>query len=284
MKKILFLFISIIHIAYAQKSGLTFETKFYDAEDKWVIFDKKEKQNTYALGFIYLDPQAGYTFNYECELEYKNNKFQKVPRLDTTSNIKVRLDLNTFDVMILNDEQIKNLNLSNPPSWLEGYKVNADFIDVRVHKASMMNGAGASLKALPILQKAYQEEPHYPGLEFELGYAYNATGSFYKAVIVLNKAIENDPSNFWYYRELGFSLKHLNNLPEAEKVYKKGIELASDKSQIAEMAINMAQSYFHAKDKAKFDEWKSIVVQNAEPESQYRQYINYYEENWHKPN
>lgn len=284
MKKILILFISLIQIAFAQKSSLTFETKFYDAEDRWVIFDKKENQNTYALGFVYLDSEAGYTFSYQGELEYKNSEFHKVPRLDTSSNIIMRLDRNSFNVKVLTDEQVTKLGLANPPEWLQNYKQNADFIETRVLRASMMNGAGASIKALPILQKAYQEDPHYPGLEFELGYAYNATGSFYKAVIVLNKAIENDPSNFWYYRELGFSLKHLNNLPEAEKVYRKGIELASDKNQVAEMAINMAQSYFHAKDKAKFDEWKSIVVQNAEPESQYRQYINYFEENWHKSN
>lgn len=282
MKKIIVLLFSLFNIALAQKSNLAFETKFYNAEDQWVVFNKKDKQNTYALGFIYLDPQSGYTYKYEGELEYKNNKFHKIPRLDTSSNIMVRLDPNTFDVMPLNDEQIKYLHLNPQPEWLKPYKENSNFLQNRVQRASWMNGAGASIKALPILQKAYQEDPHFPGLEFELGYAYNATGSFYKAVIVLNKAIENNPSNFWYYRELGFSLKHLNNLPEAEKVYRKGIELASDKTQVAEMAINMAQSYFHAKDKPKFDEWKVIVVQNSEPDSQYRAYLNYYEENWYR--
>lgn len=178
MKKILILFISLIQIAFAQKSSLTFETKFYDAEDRWVIFDKKENQNTYALGFVYLDSEAGYTFSYQGELEYKNSEFHKVPRLDTSSNIIMRLDRNSFNVKVLTDEQVTKLGLANPPEWLQNYKQNADFIETRIHRASMMNGAGASIKALPILQKAYQEDPHYPGLEFELGYAYNATGSF----------------------------------------------------------------------------------------------------------
>lgn len=278
------MFLSFINIAFAQKSGISFDTKFYHAEDKWVVFDKKEKQNTYALGFIYLDPQAGYTFNYEGELELKNNKLKRLPRLDSTSNIKVRLDRNTFPVYLLPDDQIKEFGLPAKPEWLNAYKENSDFIENRIQRASMMNGAGASEIALPILQKAYNEDPHYPGLEFELGYAYNATGSFYKAVIILNKAIENEPSNFWYYRELGFSLKHLENLPEAEKVYRKAIELTSDKIQIAEIAINMVQSYFHNRDKVNFDIWKKIVVENAEPDSQFMAYIQYFEDNWHKSN
>ncbi|VTP98600.1 MULTISPECIES: hypothetical protein [Sphingobacterium] len=281
MKKYLILFISIINIAFAQK--LSFDTKFYDAEDKWVVFDKKDKQNTYALGFIYFDPQFGYTFDYAGELEFKNNKFERLPRLDTTT-IKNRLDINTFPVAILPDEKVKEFKLDPQPEWLKNYKLeNSDFIENRIRRASLMNGAGASEKALKILQQAYIEDPHYPGLEFELGYAYNAIGSFYKAVIVLNKAIENDPINFWYYRELGFSLKHLNNLPEAEKAYRKAISLTADKDHIAEVAINMAQSYFHTKDKVNFDAWRKIVVENAEPDSQFMAYIQYFDENWHKP-
>lgn len=284
MKNLLFLFIIFSNLVHAQTPKLSFETKFYDAENRWVLFNKKENQNTYGLGFIYLDPQAGFTFNYEGEVELKNNKFQRLPRLDTTNNIKIRLDVNTFDVYILLDGLIRQFGLPEKPEWLDAYSVNQDFIQNRVQKASFLNGAGASHKALPILQKAYEEDPHFPGLEFELGYAYNATGSFYKAVIVLNKAIENDPSNFWYYRELGFSLKHLNNLPEAEKIYRKAIELTSDKIQIAEMAINMAQSYYHAKDKVNFDAWKKVVMDNADPNSQFMAYIQYFEENWYKPN
>lgn len=284
MKKLLFLFFLCYQCAYAQKTSLKFDTKFYDAEDQWVLFNKKEKQSSHAVGFIYLDQQAGFTFQYDGEVELKNNKLVRLPRLDTTNNIKYRLDANTFDVHILSAEEKKQLNLTDSPTWLANYKTNSDFIQNRVQRASYLNGVGASHKALPILQKAYEEDPHFQGLEFELGYAYNALGSFYKAVIVLNKAIENDPSNFWYYRELGFSLKHLNNLPEAEKAYRKGIELTSDKIQVAEMAINMAQSYYHAKDKVNFDAWKKVVVENSEPESQFMAYIQYFEDNWYKPN
>lgn len=282
MKKFLLICLSVINYAFAQNTGISFETKFYDAIDKWVLFDKKENQNSYALGFIYLDLYAGFTFNYEGEVLIKGNKLQKLPRLDSTTNIKSRLDQNTFDVYMLNEKQIEDLALPKVPEWLSSYNQNSDFIENRIKTASFLNGAGASHKALPILLKAYEEDNHYAGLEFELGYAYNATGSFYKAVMILNKAIENDPSNFWFYRELGFAFKHLNNLPEAEKAYRQAIELTSENTYKAEVAINMAQSYFHNKNRSKFDEWKQIVIENATAESMYMAYIQYFEENWSK--
>ena len=283
MKYLLPIFILCCQFAFAQKPDTRFNTKFYDAVDKWVVFDKKEGEQSYSLGFIYIDPQAGFTYNYESALQMQGSKVSKLPRLVNDSNIKVRLDRNTFDVLVLTPEQVKSLGLPAEPEWLATYKVNQDFIEARVGIGSAYNAAGASHHALPILQKAYEENPHYPGLEFELAYAYNATQSFYKAVIVLNRAIENDPSNFWYYRELGFSLKHLNNLPEAEKAYRKGFELSTERDQRAEMAINMAQSYFNTKDRVKFDEWKKLVEANADPDSMFMAYIKYFEENWAKP-
>lgn len=280
MRVILLIFL-LVQLCYGQNPNFVFNTRPYDAIDRWVVLNKTEKNPNYTLGFVYIDPQVGFRLNYHGQIELVNNEIKLLPRLDS-GEMKMSLDRETADLALLSDKHINQLDLPIKPSWLADYKLNEDFTSYKLGIGSALNAMGASHKALPILQQAYKEDMHYPGLEFELAYAYNASGSHYKAVIILNNAIENDPSNFWYYRELGFAYKHLDNLPEAEKTYLKGIELASDNFQKAEMAINMVQSYFHIQDRIKFDEWKKIVLSYAEPSSDFFEYIKYFEDNWGK--
>lgn len=279
--RITLLFLLLVQFGFGQKNEFIFETKPYDAIDQWVVLNKTETNPNYTLGLVFIDPQEGVKLHYQGSVELVRNKIKLLPRLDS-GEVKISLDRRTPDLAILNHKNIEQLQLPQQPAWLAGYKLNSEFTSHKLGVGSALNAIGASHKALPILQQAYKEDSHYPGLEFELAYAYNATASYYKAVIVLNLAIENDPANFWYYRELGFAFKHLNNLDQAENTYLKGIELTNDNFQKAEMAINMTQSYFHVQDRVKFDKWKKIVLAYAEPNSDFFEYIRYFEDNWGK--
>ncbi len=233
------------------------------------------------LGFIYFDEDAGLTFNYYSTFIITPDGLEIQPS-DLENSFKIRLSENTANVSILSDDEVAQLNLPKVPDWLKYYKENENENTYLVKIGYLYNSVGASHNALEPLLKVYEKEPHFQGLEFELAYAYNATGNFDKAIIVLNKAIEKEPTNFWYYRELGFALKKQNKLEDAEKVYLQGIKLSPEKSQKAEMAINMAQSYFQVKNKSKFKEWAKLTKKYADKNSQFYQYINYYEENWDK--
>jgi predicted Zn-dependent protease len=234
------------------------------------------------VGFIYIDEQAGFTYNYESRFIMTNNGLEKLPSALDSVSFKVRLSQNTANVAVLSDEEVKQLNLPEVPDWLKYYKENENENSYLVRIGFLYNSVGASHNAIEPLLKVYEKEPHFQGLEFELAYAYNATKQFDKAIPVINKAIENDPKNFWFYRELGFALKNQNKLADAEKVYLEGIKLSSDKSQKAEMAVNMAQSYFQVKDKAKFKEWAKLTKKYADKKTRIYEYIDYFEKNWDK--
>jgi tetratricopeptide (TPR) repeat protein len=253
-------------------------TKFYEAVDRWVAFDE---DSTYMVGFIYIDEQAGFTFNFEAMyLKTKEGLKRKSSEFDGI--VKHRLGENTPDVIIFSDKQVEELGLPKVPEWLRFYKKNENKDSYLVGMGYSYNHVGASHKAIEPLLKVYNKEPHFKGLEFELAYAYNAVGDIDKAIEVLNKAIKNDPKNFWFYRELGFSFLHQSKLDDAEKVYTKGIELSTKKEQQAEMAYNMAYSYFKTKNKPKFEKWAKLTKQYAEINSEFYRLVNYFEENWNK--
>lgn len=283
MRLILSLILLIPHIGFSQSDTieLKFDTKYYDAVDKWVAFPKKDTDTTHNFGFIYIDQQAGFTFDYNSNFEKTNDGLKKLPR-KFKDPLKLRLTKNTINIAVLTEEQIAELELPKEPEWLVNYK--KDSITPRYLKNIGLhyNANGASNLALEPLLKAYDIDPHFDGLEFELSFAYNALGQFERAISILEKAIENDSKNFYFYRELGFSYKNLNKIEEAEKIYRKGIKMSDNNFEKSEMAVNMAQSYFELRNKEKFDEWAKLTRKYAEKDSRYSQFIEHFEQNWNK--
>ncbi|RRO16547.1 tetratricopeptide repeat protein [Flavobacteriaceae bacterium 14752] len=276
--------ILISNIGFSQKkvTELKFDTKYFNAVDKWVAFPKKDKDSTYVYGFIYLDNQAGFTFNYETKFQIKEQELINIKRDSIVGLMKYRLEPNTSLVSVLTENQISALNLPKEPEWLSIYKERSDQVDYLKKEGYHFNHVGASDLALEPLLKAYEIDPHFDGLEFELSYAYNHLGQYEKAIPILEKAIENNPENYYFYRELGFSYVNLNKIDEAEKTYRKGIKMSDNDFEKSEMAVNMAQAYFKLKNKKKFDEWAELTRKYAKENSQYVQYIDHFELNWNK--
>lgn len=265
-------------LAYSQSNttDLVFGTKYYNAVDKWVAFPKDQADTTYMFGFIYIDSEAGFTFDLGARFQVTENGLVKLPRIEDVS-MKARLTRNTSLVAVLSDEQLVELELPAEPEWLHFYKANADTPEYMRDMGFHCNAAGASERALPFLTQAYALNPKLDGLAFELAYAYNATGRFKEAIPVLEKAIEHDPKNAFFYREQGFAFKNLGQLEAAEQSYNVGMKLTKDKQQKAEMAINMAQAYAQQKDVNKFNEWAKLTRKYSEKGSRFLQYIDAWE-------
>ena len=279
MKIILSFFLLISSIGFAQSdtTELKFNTKYYNAVDKWIAFPKKEADTTFTLGFIYLDEQAGFTFDYHSRFLETDNGLKILAR-EFEAGLKSRLSRNTINVAVLTEKQVSELEIPSVPEWLAVYKEGSDKVGYLKNIGFHYNAVGASNLALEPLNKAYEIEPHFKGLEFELAYAYNALGQFEKSIPVLESAIENDKENFLFYRELGFSYKNLEQIEKAENIYREGMKLTKDKAQKGEMAVNMAQSYFNLKDKNKFKEWAKLTRKYSDKGSRFEQFIETWEE------
>lgn len=283
--KILLSFFSLLvcfkTFSQEEKNPFKFETKFYDGTNHWVVFPNNEKSNKFSYGYIYMDATAGLTLNLEGQLEVKNNLL--IPQKKDSSNIgfiKHRLQRNTLNIHILKENEVSQLKLDIEPEWLKFYKIDSSNVSSLKNIGYHFNHIGGSSKAIGPLLKAYKIAPHFKGLEFELAYAYNATKQFEKAIPILNKAIENNPNNYYFYRELGYAEKYLGKIDEAEKTYLKGIKMSDSDFEKSEMAVNMAQAYYMIKNRPKFEEWQQKTKKYAKENSRYYQMVNLMEEKW----
>ncbi len=266
--------------AQNELTTLEFDTHYYEAVDQWVAFPRKEASN-YHYGFVYIDAQAGFTFNYESQFALDDNGLTGIPK-DSLAMIKHRLQPNTVKVAVLNEAQREALQLPEIPDWLEVYKSDDNDVAYLKSIGYHYNHVGACELALTPLLKAYDIEPQHEGLEFELAYAYNHLGRFDDAIKIITKAINNDPQNFYLFRELGFAMLYSERVEEAEKVYRASLTLAKTKAEKAEVAINMAAAFFRLQDRTKFDEWAKLVRTNTPEGSRFAQYIDHFEKEWGK--
>ncbi|MGH1338452.1 MAG: tetratricopeptide repeat protein [Aureispira sp.] len=262
-----------------EQEPLEFDTKYYACEDQWVVFPKEATDFTHLYGFIYLDEEAGFTFNLEGKLEVNDaGQLMAVPKEDEeNASIKIRLQPTTSLVAVLSSKQLEELKLPKEPEWLHFYKKSDDEIASLLARGYHYNHVGASELALPYLKEAYEKKPILEGLAFELAYAYNATEQHKKATDILIKALNQDPKNYFFYRELGFAQVRLGQIKEAEKTYEKGIRLSNDAYQKSEMGINMTQAYFKLKDKKGFKKWAKITRKYAPTDTPFLRYISYWE-------
>lgn len=285
MKKILLTFFILLSFnSFSQEEIITqfkFDTKFYNGTNHWVVFPNNGKSNKFIYGYIYMDKEAGLTLNLEGKLEYKNNQLLPEEKDSTKTNfVKYRLERDTNNVHILDEDQLSQLNLKTAPDWIKFYKIDSSDVHSLKKIGYHFNHVGGSSRAIKPLLKAYKIEPHYDGLEFELAYAYNDTKQFDKAISVLKKAIENNPKNYYFYRELGYAERYLGNIDEAEKVYLKGIEMSDNDFEKSEMAVNMAQAYYMIKNRTKFDEWRNKTKKFTKENSRYYQMVELMDKKW----
>jgi tetratricopeptide (TPR) repeat protein len=257
----------------------TFDKSYFDENvlGHWVVFPKSETDESYLLGFIYLNLKSGFTFYFHSKLKVEIDKLSAVDS-EIKRGTQFTLDDKTFPLALLSDKQIASLKLPKQPNMQH-------FIEVSelVNKGFYFNQAGASESALKYLEKAYKVDPSFSSLDYELAYAYNHTGEYQKAIEVLDVSLKDNPNSISLLKELAFAYLQLKDIKKAEKIYTQLITQNKYENQfVADMALKMVSYYFEIKDDKEFVKWGKIVKENASPASDTFKTLNYYLENWGK--
>lgn len=236
------------------QNTIQFNKKFVQSEDKWVAFPA-DSVGAYPYGFIYIDAQAGLTFDYEGTFKIDpTGKF--IPkRREIDGQMKVRLQPNNNLVAFIPESKFEELKIDKVPDWLKFYKEGEDSVKRLYDWGYMYNGWNECEKALKFLEKAQKIDPEYNGLRVELAYSYNCLKQYQKAVDILKIALIKEPLDAYTNKELIYAEVKNDNLKDAENICRKVFKDCPDKTYNAENAYNILQAYYIKKDIKNFNNW-----------------------------
>src|SRR5580698_10392124 len=188
MKKYVLLTIMFYAGKALAQNDLTFDKRFVECENQWVAFQISQ-DSTYPFGFIYIDEQAGLTFDLKGNFSISADNIWMPHRVgdSTMGSIKYRLQPNQVKVAIIPSSRFGELQITTQPDWLKFYQTDTGSIQHLYRWGFLYNSWDFSARALTYLQRAYVLNPDFKGLAFELGYAYNALEQYEKAIPVLQK-------------------------------------------------------------------------------------------------
>ena len=242
-------------------AGLTYDVHMSDCEDRWVALYHKPEDHDYTYGFVYIDPQAGFTLHFfgRFTIDVDGNYHAAPNPLPPDKySLKIRLDQNGI-AALLPPRGLAQLGLPEKPDWLNFYEDKADSVTHKVNWGSFYNGIGDSRRAIDYLESAYKERPDAPKLVFELVYAYNAIEQPEDAIRVSKSEFAKNPKDELLCREMAFAYLHLKSYKEAATQYQACIELCGDsESQMAEkseLAMNLSSTYKALADTPNSEAW-----------------------------
>ncbi|WP_309640499.1 hypothetical protein [Flavobacterium sp.] len=253
----LFFYSTFILGQNCKQPNIIFDTDYFNAVDHWVVLPEKATDSTYLLGYVYLDEIMGFTLF--CENTITINNKEWIVNSTTANIIKTTLDKMTPLVYLLSANDIEKMHLPEKPQWLKVFDSIEKSTDDLVLIGYQYNAVGKSDLAIPFLKKAFAKKPKTKNLAFELSFAFNAIADYEKAIAVLNLALQYDDYNYMLYRELGYALLKIEKIEDAEKAYEKGLSLCDNEIQKRDIALDMAQTFFHLKDIEKFKKWAAIL-------------------------
>jgi tetratricopeptide (TPR) repeat protein len=228
-------------------TNLNFNQRYTQCELKWVLLPKSDNTQRYIYGLVYLDERAGFTLFVQGNLWIdKNGRYIADTAFLHNNPMRMRLARNTANMALLPPARFAELNIKPQPDWLKDYYTYTDTVARNFRRGFIFNDRGQYDTAMVYLNKAYEVQPHYKGLIFELIFAHNALGDYNGAIKIIQLALQTDQLNDLYYRELGYAYSKINNYEKAIMAYLAGINLCTTESQMdekAEMAINLAGVY-----------------------------------------
>jgi tetratricopeptide (TPR) repeat protein len=250
--KYCFILLALMSFHLNAQTGLTFDKRFVESEDKWVTFNMN-KDSSFLFGFIYIDAEAGLTFQHEGSFKIAQNGQFMPKKLEVNS--KVRLQANNVLVAFIPENRFVELNIQAIPDWLKAYKTDTGTVKRLYRWGYFYNGWDECAKALPFLEKAQKLDAQYKGLEVELAFSYNCLGRYDKAISVLQNVIKKEPTDAYINKELIYAFIKSEQMDKAIEGYKNAIKVCTDKTYHGENSYNILNVFYAKKDKKNFKLW-----------------------------
>ncbi|MDB5200973.1 MAG: hypothetical protein JWQ27_382 [Ferruginibacter sp.] len=275
MIKYFFLLLTFLVLAVSKSTAqadLQFDKRFVESEDRWIAF-QMNKDSSYPFGFIYIDAQAGLTFNYEGVFNItESGAF--VPKKMDSANVKIRLQPNNVRVAFIPNDKFNELNIRAVPEWLRFYKADTASVERLYRWGFMYNGWNECAKALTFLERAEKLNPGYKGLAVELSFSYNCLQQYDKARSILEEAIKTNPNDAYVNKEYIYTLVNAKNIDQAIMQFEKSLKTLKDDQYHAENSFNILGYFYKQQDKANFNKWYDILKEQPGSSKMMKQYAD----------
>lgn len=257
-------------------TSLKFDQWYTKLEKKWVVTSKRDADEHYFFGYIYIDHKNGFTVDLRGLFRVdENNKYVRDTVMFKNQSMRYRIPENWESYALLQPKHFAELGIQAEPDWVKTYYTYTDTVAHDYRWGRIYNDRNESAIALSYLNEANLLKPHEPKVEFELAFAYNVLEQYDSAIKVLETAIPYKPDNMVFYKELGYAYMKKKLFEQAIATYKKGISNAPDKKSDAkgELAFNMATCYKNTGNLADYKIWILKAKEFTLPESPYYQQI-----------
>ena len=243
---------------------LAFDQAIADCENGW--FGAAAQDGSVILGYVYIDPSAGFTFEHYGTLEEDRGALRAVQSdLSREARLIQRIGHN-FPATCLDDGQVAALGLPLIPETMQFYKDSRPPSEHHAAWAYHYNHIGASDKALGHVLKALEAGAASAALTFEHAFALNVLGKFSETITLLEPVYSSGGMTGDLIAELAYARLKQGDYQRAIELYTQAIdpEQGEISSRRWEFARNIAAAYEELGDAQRRDSW----IQRAE---QYRQ-------------
>jgi len=236
--------------------ALKFDQRIANCEGKW--FGAKGQGEKIVLGYAYMDPSEGFTFEHYGSLDTSAGNLRAVPS-DTQGKARLisRVDRN-FPASCLTDAQVASLGLPSSPESMQYYKDDLPAAEHHSRWAYFYNQIGASDIALDHVSKATAAGASSAALTFEHAYALNALKRFDETISLLTPVASSRDASSDLIAELAFAYLELGQYRRAIAFYTKAIDHAVPSQRRWEFARNVAGAYEHLGDIKQRDRWMEL--------------------------
>lgn len=254
-------------LAQASEAGeLMFEQSIADCENKW--FGARAENGGVILGYVYIDPSAGFTFEHYGTLDEAGGALSAVQSdLSKEARLIHRIGRN-FPATCLTEVQVAALGLPATPETMKFYKDTRRPGEHHTAWAHHYNHIGASDKALDHVSKAIAAGAVSTDLTFEHAFALNVLGRFDETITLLEPVVSSGNTTDDLIAELAYARLMQGEYQRAIELYTQAIDHDQDEptSRRWEFARNIAAAYEELGDTEQRDMWFKRSEQFREAE------------------
>lgn len=259
MKVILFAAVlacsALAHAQLAEPLELTFAQRIAQCENAW--FGARTEGGDVVLGYVYIDPDAGFTYEHYGTLQRSDGVLRAVPsELYGQSRVIHRIDTNV-PATCLTGPQAAMLGLPSAPESMAFYKDERSPGEHHARWAFHYNHIGASDIALDHVMKALAAGVSSNSLTFEHAFALNVLGRYGETVVLLEPVVASSDKTADLIAELAFAKLRLREYDAAITLYGRAIDhrKGGPSTRRWEFARNIAAAYAELGDVKQRDAW-----------------------------